>query len=92
MAKHAGVSKSHVQKLWSRNDIKPHVRRTFKLSKDPNFEPKFWDIIALYLNPPHKALVLCCDEKRALPKTLFCSTASFAGVCWEPLLTTSGGG
>ena len=72
MAKHAGVSKSHVQKLWSRNDIKPHVRRTFKLSKDPDFEPKFWDIIALYLNPPHKALVLCCDEKsqcQALERT-----------------------
>ena len=26
-------------------------------------EEKFRDIIGLYLNPPHKALVLCCDEK-----------------------------
>ena len=72
MARHAGVSKSHVQKLWSRNDIKPHVRRTFKLSQDPEFEPKFWDIIGLYLNPPQKALVLCCDEKsqcQALERT-----------------------
>ena len=72
MAKHAGVSKSHVQSLWSRNDIKPHVRRTFKLSRDPNFEPKFWDIIGLYLNPPQKALILCCDEKsqcQALERT-----------------------
>jgi transposase len=72
MARHAGVSKSHVQSIWSRNGIKPHVRRTFKLSKDPNFEPKFWDIIGLYLNPPHKAVVLCCDEKsqcQALERT-----------------------
>lgn len=72
MARHAGVSKSHVQALWSRNDIKPHVRRTFKLSRDPNFEPKFWDIIGLYLNPPQKALILCCDEKsqcQALERT-----------------------
>lgn len=72
MARHAGVSKSHVQSLWSRNDIKPHVRRTFKLSNDPQFEPKFWDIIGLYLNPPQKALVLCCDEKsqcQALERT-----------------------
>ena len=72
MARHAGVSKSHVQSIWSRNDIKPHVRRTFKLSRDPNFEPKFWDIIGLYLNPPHKAVVLCCDEKsqcQALERT-----------------------
>jgi transposase len=72
MARHAGVSKSPVQSLWSRNDIKPHVRRTFKLSRDPHFEPKFWDIIGLYLNPPQKALVLCCDEKsqcQALERT-----------------------
>jgi len=72
MARHAGVSKSHVQALWSRNDIKPHVRRTFKLSRDPNFEAKFWDIVGLYLNPPQKALILCCDEKsqcQALERT-----------------------
>ena len=72
MARHAGVSMSHVQTLCSRNEIKPHIRRTFKLSRDPNFEPKFWDIIGLYLNPPQKALVLCCDEKsqcQALERT-----------------------
>ena len=72
MARHAGVSKSHVQALWSRNDIKPHVRRTFKLSRDPDFEPKFWDIVGLYLAPPQKAVVLCCDEKsqcQALERT-----------------------
>ena len=63
MGRHAGVSKSRVQQLWSMNDLKPHRVRTFKLSKDPNFETKFWDLIGLYLNPPEKALVLCCDEK-----------------------------
>jgi len=41
MARHAGVSKTRVQQLWGQNDIKPHVTRTFKLSRDPNFEPKF---------------------------------------------------
>ena len=72
MARHAGVSKSRVQTLWSRNDLKPHLMRTFKLSNDPNFEPKFWDVIGLYLQPPQKALVLCCDEKsqcQALERT-----------------------
>lgn len=63
MARHAGISRSTVQRIWSRNDLKPHVVRTFKLSKDPHFEEKFWDVIGLYLNPPEKALVLCCDEK-----------------------------
>lgn len=63
MARHAGVSPSSVQRIWSKNDLKPHVVKTFKLSNDPRFEEKFWDVIGLYLNPPEKALVLCCDEK-----------------------------
>jgi transposase len=41
MSRHAGVSKSRVQELWSRNDIKPHRTRSFKLSNDKDFEQKF---------------------------------------------------
>jgi transposase len=63
MARHAGVSHDTVRRLWAANDIKPHLMRTFKASSDPHFEGKFWDVIGLYLNPPEKALVLCCDEK-----------------------------
>jgi len=72
MARMAGVSKATVQRLWAANDIKPHLTRTFKLSKDKQFEKKFWDVIGLYLNPPEKALILCCDEKsqcQALERT-----------------------
>jgi transposase len=72
MAAAAGVSKATVQRLWSANDIKPHLTRTFKVSNDPDFEAKFWDVIGLYLDPPDKALILCCDEKsqcQALERT-----------------------
>jgi len=72
MGRHAGISASSVQRIWSRNDIKPHRLKTFKLSNDPKFEEKFWDVVGLYLNPPDKALVLCCDEKsqcQALERT-----------------------
>lgn len=72
MAKAQGVSAHTVQKLWRANDLKPHLRRTFKVSNDPKFEEKFWDVIGLYLNPPERALVLCCDEKsqgQALERT-----------------------
>ena len=72
MAKSMGVSKATVQRVWSANDIKPHVTRIFKLSNDKHFETKFWDVIGLYLNPPDRALVLCCDEKsqcQALERT-----------------------
>jgi len=72
MAREMGVSKATVQRLWSANDIKPHLVRTFKASNDPQFEAKFWDVIGLYLDPPDRALVLCCDEKsqcQALERT-----------------------
>src|SRR6201993_823505 len=72
MAREARVSKSTVQRIWSHNEIKPHRLETFKVSNDPNFEEKFWDVIGLYLDPPERALVLCCDEKsqcQALERT-----------------------
>src|SRR6201987_3432709 len=72
MARAAKVSKSTVQRVWSHNEIKPHRLETFKISNDPNFEEKFWDVIGLYLDPPERALVLCCDEKsqcQALERT-----------------------
>src|SRR6201988_263593 len=72
MARAVGVSAASVQRLGVANDIKPHLSRTFKLSNDKRFEEKFWDVIGLYLDPPEKALVLCCDEKsqcQALERT-----------------------
>jgi len=72
MARHVGLSKDAVQRLWAANDLKPHRTRTFKLSNDPEFELKFWDVIGLYLDPPVRSVVLCCDEKsqcQALERT-----------------------
>jgi transposase len=63
MARHVGLSKDAVHRLWVANDLKPHRTRTFKLSNDAHFEQKFWDVIGLYLDPPARAVVLCCDEK-----------------------------
>jgi transposase len=51
MAKHLGVSKATVQRVWSINDIKPHRIRILKLSCDERFEAKLWDVIAVYLDP-----------------------------------------
>lgn len=72
MAQAAGVSQASVHRIWKANDLKPHLTTSFKLSNDPRFEEKFWDIIGLYLDPPERALVLCCDEKsqcQALERT-----------------------
>ena len=61
MASETGLSKSSVQRLWSAHRLPPHRVRDFKLSKDLQFEEKLG---GSYLDPPDRALVLCCDEKR----------------------------
>ena len=71
-AAEVGVSASSVGRIWRAHGLKPHLRRTFKLSNDPRFEEKFWDVVGLYLDPPEKSIVLCCDEKtqiQALERT-----------------------
>lgn len=75
MARMLGVSNSYVHGIWRSNDLKPHLTRTFKVSTDPHFRAKFWDIIGLYLAPPEEAVVFCCDEKtqcQALERTQPC--------------------
>ncbi|MGB7023535.1 MAG: IS630 family transposase [Candidatus Acidiferrales bacterium] len=72
MAKAQGVSRSTVNRLWQLHNLKPHLSRTFKLSRDPKFIEKLTDVVGLYLNPPQKAMVLCVDEKsqiQALDRT-----------------------
>ncbi len=72
MAKAMDVSPSTVGRLWREHGLKPHLIRTFKISKDPHFAEKLEDVIGLYLNAPEHAIVLCCDEKsqvQALDRT-----------------------
>src|SRR5205823_5444848 len=72
MADEQGVGKDTVNRLWQMHNIKPHLRRTFKLSRDAKFLEKLTDVVGLYLNPRQKAVVLCLDEKsqiQALDRT-----------------------
>ncbi len=72
LAAKVGVSDTTVLRVWHRHGLKPHLVRTFKVSRDPRFVEKLEDIVGLYLNPPEHALVLCCDEKsqvQALDRT-----------------------
>lgn len=72
MAQASGVSAKTVHRIWQANELKPHLSRTFKVSNDPKFIEKLTDVVALYLDPPEHALVLCADEKsqiQALDRT-----------------------
>ena len=40
LAKKLGVSRAMVHRVWQANGLKPHLYRTFKLSNDPDFDPR----------------------------------------------------
>ena len=72
MAAAQGISEATVWRIWKQHNLKPHLIKTFKLSRDKQFVEKLHDIVGLYMNPPDKALVLCVDEKsqiQALDRT-----------------------
>ena len=72
MAEAQDVSKSTINNIWQSHNLKPHLAKTFKLSRDAKFLEKLTDVVGLYLNPPQQAIVLCVDEKsqiQALDRT-----------------------
>lgn len=72
MARAQGISPATIQRIWSKHHLQPHRVESFKFSTDPEFVAKVRDIVALYVNPPDKAIVLSVDEKsqiQALDRT-----------------------
>lgn len=63
MAERSGLSPSTIGRIWKAFELKPHRTDGFKLSNDPLFVEKVYDVIGLYLNPPEGAVVYCVDEK-----------------------------
>lgn len=66
MAAATGLSKSTIQRIWSRNRVQPHRLERYMASDDPEFEKKAAEIIALYMDPPQHAAIFCVDEKSAI--------------------------
>ena len=52
MAERTGLSPSSIGRIWKAFELKPHRADTFKLSNDPLFVDKVFDVVGLYLNPP----------------------------------------
>lgn len=63
MAKKAGIAADSVSRIWRAFGLKPHRSQSFQLSTDPDFIDKVRDVVGLYIDPPHNALVLSVDEK-----------------------------
>lgn len=72
LARDQGVSRNTIHRIWQEHQLKPHLTKTFKLSRDPKFVEKLTDVVGVYLTPPQNAVVLCVDEKsqiQALDRT-----------------------
>jgi len=66
LAKKVGLTSGCVSDLLRKNGMKPHLVRTYKVSRDPAFVSKVKDVVGLYLNPPENAVVLSIDEKTSI--------------------------
>jgi len=66
LGKAVGLTSGCVSKVLRKNGMKPHLARTYKVSRDPEFAAKVEDVVGLYLNPPAHAVVLSVDEKTSI--------------------------
>ena len=66
LAKEMGLTSGCISDVLRRNGLKPHLVRTYKVSRDPEFVAKVKDVVGLYLNPPKRAVVLSVDEKTSI--------------------------
>jgi hypothetical protein len=63
LAKHLAIGDATVARAWRAYRVQPWRQGTFKFSTDPELHAKVRDVVGLYLDPPHNAVVLCVDEK-----------------------------
>lgn len=66
LAKEVSLTSGCVSDVLRRNGLKPHLVRTYKVSRDPEFVAKVNDVVGLYLKPPEHAVVLSVDEKTSI--------------------------
>jgi transposase len=72
LGKKFDLSNRTISTILRANGLKPHLARTYKVSRDPEFAAKVTDVVGLYLNPPDNAIVVSVDEKtqiQALERT-----------------------
>jgi transposase len=66
LGKRVGLTSGAVSDVLRKHGLKPHLTRTYKVSRDPEFVAKVRDVVGLYLNPPTNAVVLSLDEKTSI--------------------------
>ena len=49
LGQEVGVSKNTIHRAWQNHQLKPHLTKSFKLSRDPQFVEKLTDVVGVYL-------------------------------------------
>ena len=60
------ISRSHLHTTLQKADLRPHKKRMWLHSPDPQFREKVTNIVELYLRPPTGSTVVCVDEKTGM--------------------------
>ncbi len=66
MAERVKLDRNTISRIWRTFGLRPHMHQSYSLSTDPDFVAKVHDVVGLYMNPPHDAVVLCVDEKPSI--------------------------
>jgi transposase len=66
LAAEFGLTSGCISDVLRRCELKPHLSRTYKVSRDPKYTEKVVDVVGLYLSPPEHAIVLSVDEKTSI--------------------------
>jgi transposase len=66
LADAVGRTSGCISDILRAQGLKPHLVRTYKVSRDPAFAAKVTDVVGLYLHPPEHAIVLSVDEKTSI--------------------------
>lgn len=76
------ISKSYAGKILKNLDIRPHKKKMWLHSPDPDFLEKVKAICGIYLNPDEEETVICVDEKTGMQATekKYETTAAAPGV------------
>src|SRR5688572_14079259 len=58
-------SVSTIHRVWQDHGLKPHLRRSLKLSRDLRFLEKLTNAVGVYLTPPQKRDRAVCRRKES---------------------------
>lgn len=60
------ISPEHIRQWLKSMALQPHRSRYWLNSRDPDFDAKMRDIVALYTGPPANSIVVCFDERTGM--------------------------